>query len=341
MYAPIQQLSSDPQGFERLTSQRLCEAFHGERLELEASQNRFEPVGKITSRRLSSIEMLRSKAATSNRPFEIHRDSKSSRGGQDELFLVVVLASQLSCEIGNSYYALAEGDIALIGSEHPTRMEFSAGFDGLWVRLPKIESHIRRVIFQDAVDRKFDSRHGIMHVLLRTLLATYESANSIAGDSVPWLESSLLDLIAAAVSASSIVAREGHATTYSRATLQRIKSYIVARLHDDTLTPSSIASAMGISVRRLNELFAQCQTTVTEWIIAERLERCRNRLLFRNQVRETICQVAYEEGFKNISHFNRAFKNRFGESPGQLRDRIRCESLPSVDPERGVQLEVM
>jgi hypothetical protein len=27
--------------------------------------------------------------------------------------------------------------------------------------------------------------------------------------------------------------------------------------------------------------------------------------------------------------------------PSQLRDRIRCESLPSVDAERGVQLEVM
>jgi len=335
MYAPIHRSSSDPQGFERLTSERLCDAIRGERLELEVSQNRFEPVGKITSCRLGSIEMLRSEAGTSSRPFGIRRDSKNGRGGQDELILVVVLASQLSCEIGNSYYALAEGDIALIGSEYPSRMEFSAGFDGLWVRLPKIESHIRRVIFQDAVDRKFDSRHGIMNVLLRTLLTTYESANSIEGDSIPWLESSLLDLIAAAVSASSIEAREGPTTTYSRATLQRIKSYIVARLHDDTLTPSSIASAMGISVRRLNELFAQCQTSVTEWIIAERLERCRSRLLLRGRVRETICQVAYEEGFKNISHFNRAFKNRFGESPSKLRDRIRRESLPSVDAERG------
>src|SRR5581483_6464185 len=109
MYAPVQQFSSDPQGFERLTSQRLCEAFDGERLELEVSRNRFEPVGKITSRRLSSIEMLRSEAAISNRPFGILRDSKSGRGGQDELILIVVLASQLSCEIANRYYTLAEG----------------------------------------------------------------------------------------------------------------------------------------------------------------------------------------------------------------------------------------
>lgn len=328
MYTPIEEISPASGGFERLTSRRLSDAFHDERLELETFANRPQPFGKITNCRLSSIEMLRSEAAPYNYPFCVNRDTRSCRnGGQNGLFLIAVLSSQLSCEIGSRCYTLAEGDVVFIDSEPATRMEFSGGFDALWVRLPEMESHARRVLFQDAVDRKFDGRDGIMHVLLRTLLATYESANSIAPATLPLLERSLLDLIAAAISGSFTGVEDRRTTTYSRATFHRITSHIRGRLHDETITPSSIASEVGISVRRLNELFAQCDTTVTAWIVAERLERCRNRLNNKDWIREAIGRIAYEEGFKNISHFNRVFKKKFGESPGQMRSRVQRDGI--------------
>jgi len=38
---------------------------------------------------------------------------------------------------------------------------------------------------------------------------------------------------------------------------------------------------------------------------------------------QTISTIAYEAGFGDLSHFNRAFRRRYGETPSDVRPRSR------------------
>jgi transcriptional regulator GlxA family with amidase domain len=97
-----------------------------------------------------------------------------------------------------------------------------------------------------------------------------------------------------------------------------------------------LAQKAGYRARDLAEL---CQTslrtlerhfhkhygaTVSEWLRELRLKQAYTSLKTGKSVKE----VAFEQGYKQVSHFSREFKNQFGVSPSFL-------SVPPPRSERG------
>jgi AraC-like DNA-binding protein len=78
---------------------------------------------------------------------------------------------------------------------------------------------------------------------------------------------------------------------------------------------SELAHLCGISLRTLQRHFRrEYQTTVSDWLCAFRLEQAREELLHGEGVK----QVAYGLGYKQLSHFSRVFKERYGVPPSLL-----------------------
>lgn len=111
----------------------------------------------------------------------------------------------------------------------------------------------------------------------------------------------------------------GHGPT-ENVLLGRIFQYIEAHLHDPELSPQQIAEANCISLRYLQTLFAREQMTVAAQIWDRRLDRGRQLLASSPEHQKIFC-VAFELGFKDVPHFNRAFKRKFGITPGAYRHR--------------------
>ena len=95
------------------------------------------------------------------------------------------------------------------------------------------------------------------------------------------------------------------------------KLYIEQQCHRAELTPEAIAAAVGCSRSRLYRLFAERELAVYELIRELRLER--SRALLEAPDRPSIAAIAFDAGFADLSTFNRAFKRRFGTSPGDWR----------------------
>ena len=73
-----------------------------------------------------------------------------------------------------------------------------------------------------------------------------------------------------------------------------------------------LAMLCGVSLRTLQRHFRnQYGLTVKEWIRTVRLEQARTRLMLGEGVK----QVAFDLNYKQLSHFSRAFKDRFGVPP--------------------------
>lgn len=99
----------------------------------------------------------------------------------------------------------------------------------------------------------------------------------------------------------------------------RLLMHIESRLGDPELGAGEIARAHFISVRRLQKIFHQHGTTVTRYILAERLERCRRALASPSRRDHSIGQIARQWGMCDLPNFSRRFRAEFGMSPSDYR----------------------
>ncbi len=104
-----------------------------------------------------------------------------------------------------------------------------------------------------------------------------------------------------------------------RVLLRKIQDYIEDHLGSADLTLSDIAAAHYISTRHLHGLFQDAGTTASTYIRTRRLERCRDDLIDPLQASQQVSTIASRWGFPDATHFSRAFRTHFGQSPRTLR----------------------
>jgi AraC-like DNA-binding protein len=117
------------------------------------------------------------------------------------------------------------------------------------------------------------------------------------------------------------------------ARLRQIQVYIEAHLAEPELSPSRVAAANRVSLRYLYKLFKEADTSVAEWIRERRLCRCAEALASPTPGGRSIADIAFAWGFNDLSHFSRAFKQRFGVSPRDYRRaRVNGRRRPASSP---------
>jgi AraC family transcriptional regulator, positive regulator of tynA and feaB len=89
------------------------------------------------------------------------------------------------------------------------------------------------------------------------------------------------------------------------------------RLTDPDLSPSMLARELNVSVRTLHRAFAAGEESVTMYIRHSRLEQARRELTVPRGGMSVSELAAYFQ-FADSSHFIRAFKKRYGQTPGQF-----------------------
>lgn len=111
--------------------------------------------------------------------------------------------------------------------------------------------------------------------------------------------------------------------------LLRAETFIADHLSEPDLTAQLIARRLNLSVRHLNRLFAARQTTVSQWILTQRLERAEQDLVSVRGRSIAIGDVAFRWAFASQAHFSRCFKGRYGLTPTEYRNRGVVPSLQS------------
>jgi AraC-like DNA-binding protein len=70
-------------------------------------------------------------------------------------------------------------------------------------------------------------------------------------------------------------------------------------------------------------LFESDGTTFSRFLLDQRLARAHRMLNNPLPAERTISAIAYEAGFGDLSHFNRAFRRRYGATPSDIRANSR------------------
>ncbi|MGY2033408.1 helix-turn-helix domain-containing protein [Nocardia gipuzkoensis] len=233
-----------------------------------------------------------------------------------------------------------EGKEALCGVNEFNLLNTSRPFDG-WRSTNLDEPYLNLVLSRDLlalptkqVDQllavPIPSDYGIGAAFARWLKELSTRAAEFTPAQAPALASVTLELLAATL-ASTLQANELLTPQARRRALRiRIHQFIDQHLADPDLTPGHVARAHHISLRTLQKLFTDNDTTPAAWIRRRRLEVCRRDLADPLMATQPIHAIARRWGFMDPAHFSRLFHRTYGQSPSDYRHTQACanEQLP-------------
>jgi AraC-like DNA-binding protein len=130
------------------------------------------------------------------------------------------------------------------------------------------------------------------------------------------------DLVAMMLSRDSR-SSESSASAVVATRLAAVLNYVATHFEDPGLNLEMVAHAQGVSPRYLQRLLESSGTSFTAQVNELRLQRAFALLMEPAARPRLISDIALEVGFSDISHFNRLFHARFGDSPTGARAQAR------------------
>lgn len=101
---------------------------------------------------------------------------------------------------------------------------------------------------------------------------------------------------------------------------EQVLRYVDDNLPDPALSPAGIAAAHSVSLRTLYTAIDGLDTTLAAYIRTRRLAQCHEDLLLGT---DPVGEIALRWGFTHHAHFTRAFQQRYGMRPSELRRTTR------------------
>jgi AraC-like DNA-binding protein len=103
---------------------------------------------------------------------------------------------------------------------------------------------------------------------------------------------------------------------------KRSISHLMREYRCHNLSVQDFAELTGRSLSSFSRDFKrQFGMTPHQWLIEARLERAMELI---RDTQMTVTEVALEIGYDNVSHFIKAFKTKYGQTPKQARTKIVC-----------------
>ncbi len=270
-------------------------------------------LGRMTTRVLGTCSVHGVQISTPHRAIR-------ARSQQDLCFANVQVHNEGARFSGSREFDMPRGSLIFYEATNTYGLDFDGASESLVLAIPKSELQKRVANLQIHLDEpiRYDTRKiAMLAGLMRGVLDTPYEARQTVQDSMA--EAMISMLVATLFDAEGAASR---APTYANAAmLQRVKAFINSHLADPDLNTQMVADAVGITVSYLHKIFMQNNTTVMQFVLGERLERCRKDIA-RIDRAGGISQVAYAWGFNDASHFSRSFRKRFGLSPREYRLQV-------------------
>jgi AraC-like DNA-binding protein len=288
-------------GFEtsNLALQQICGAYRVE------CDRWWDFRGGIRTRRIGSLDIADIQFSTC----AVIRDRRDEHYRGDHYFLVFQVDGCARMRQRGSEALLLSRDCTLIDSRYPSVFETPNGFRQYSFHLPAqaLQEHFGRQPVPLA--RRIEGDRGAGRVLSDMLTSFLRNAETLDGVE---LTSLTLQLLGTALGLEKGI--PGGESVARRVGAQDIIQYIDAHLREPDLTPLSIAENFEVSLRQLYRIVMATGLTPAALIWKQRLERARVQLE-QQGTRTPIIEIALNCGFKDGSHFSRAFRRQFGHPP--------------------------
>ena len=275
--------------------------------------------GSVTTTGAGPVSMTRVDTVSQT----VHRTMKLVRRDDAEVVLVSCqlrgegVISQNDCQV-----RLRPGDFTLYDSTRPYSLHFEGTFAQLVLHMPRQLLRHRLGPLRELTARSYRSDSAAFSVASGYLVGLARSIGVVADHETVRYGEVALDLLTLAVGQK---AQESQGRGRSAAVIREQANQIIRRYASDPeLSTPSIAKAVGVSPRRLQEAFAAAGSKPMAALWEHRLEIAASELA-RNSSETSITDIAYRCGFADSAQFSRRLRARYAHSPREWRHR-RCRA---------------
>jgi AraC-like DNA-binding protein len=246
-------------------------------------------------------------------------------GNDDVVFAVPPTAGGTVSQRGRELSHVA-GDAVLLSTADVMRID-SSGYQGPMVSLSRQRLAPLVPGLEDAFLRPVPRDTEALQ-LLTSYIRILDDQQSLASPALRNLVvNHVYDLVALALGPTRDAAATANGRGVRAARLHAIKTEILSSLNRHELSLARLAARHGVTPRHVQTLFESDGTTFSRFLLDQRLARAHNMLSNPLLAKRTISTIVYETGFGDLSHFNRAFRRRYGETPSDVRAgsrRVAC-----------------
>jgi AraC-like DNA-binding protein len=158
-----------------------------------------------------------------------------------------------------------------------------------------------------------------LRLLTAYLNAVYQTSGLDDANTKAVIGTQVTDMVVAAIGCIDEAAQANAGRGVRAARFKLVQEEIRKRYNEPMLNGDRIARAVGLSTRYVQQLFEENGRTLSSEIINERLRAARRELADPGLDGDKISDIAYRCGFSDLSHFNRAFRQKYGETPKGVR----------------------
>jgi len=257
-------------------------------------------------------------ARTTQSPGVAIRDREMVRDGDDSFWLLISQSTSLDTEQLGRDLRLGRGDATVMHLCETGSFGSRRHFDYVGALLPSSEIAGRGVRLDGGLMQHLPRQSDALQLLRGYIQTLEQSKMRPCVEGRETICRHVVDLVALAVATDQAIG-ESSLSAVAAAHLGAALHQIAARFWDPGLSVVAVAGEMGISSRYLQRLLETAGTSFTAHVTELRLQRAFALLTEARNNKRPISDLALEAGFTDISHFNRLFRSRFGDTPRGVR----------------------
>jgi AraC-like DNA-binding protein len=246
------------------------------------------------------------------------RTAELVRDGDDAFaFIMPLTGAIVRSQRGRELEAKPGEGVGILHSE-PGAIQFRE-LDDIAVMVPRSALAPLVPDVEDAATRLVTSANDALR-LLRLYVMGWRENFSITDPEVCRLAvSHVHDLMAMALGATRDAAAIANERGMRAARLEAVKADIAANFAARDLSVTAVALRQRVTPRYIHMLFETEGTTFSQFVLATRLAGAYRLLSSPSRAHQGIGAIAYACGFGDLSHFNHAFRRRYGATPTDVR----------------------
>jgi AraC-like DNA-binding protein len=244
--------------------------------------------------------------------------------GHDSFWLAIVSSGACIIRQGGAKIVLEHGDATLLSAAEPASVICPAMSHSVIVSIPT-SSLVPLVADIDKAVMRLIPRSTEALKLLTVYLGFFKrEVASGTPDLRSHATNHIHDLVALALGATSEAGDMAQDRSVPAARMRALKADVIDNLGRPDLSIDVAAARHGITPRHVRRLFEAEGTTFSAFVLAQRLTRTHQMLSDPRLSERTISAIAFENGFGDLSYFNRTFRRAYGTAPTDVRASMKC-----------------
>lgn len=239
--------------------------------------------------------------------------------GTDDLGLMINLGGPYALVQGGREVVLERGEATLLASTDACSLKHYPPGNVIALRVPRARLAPLVNGIDDCYLRRIPDATPALTMLKGYLRMAWDEQTLAVRNLQDVVVSHVHDLLAVAIGATRGACEMAQGRGLRAARLHTIKQDIARNLDQPDLSVATLALRHGCTPRFIQRLFETEGATFTEYVLAQRLTRAHRMLTDPRRSGEKISTIALDAGFADVSYFNRAFRQFYGDTPSGIR----------------------